>query len=180
MVAATTEAGAAAGTTSPNRLALFPGTRDDVSPLLAKRLSDESLGSRLASGEAAAFDELYRRYVHRLAAYGAQLLGDGAAGDDVAQATMLKAYGALRDGRVPDRMKPWLYRIAHNVAVDLVVRRREVPSAELPEQGASDAEPVAGALVAAWAVHVFPKFAPPELPRAWRSRAAPPVAPQSG
>ena len=151
MVAATTEAGAAAGTTSPNRLALFPGTRDDVSPLLAKRLSDESLGSRLASGEAAAFDELYRRYVHRLAAYGAQLLGDGAAGDDVAQATMLKAYGALRDGRVPDRMKPWLYRIAHNVAVDLVVRRREVPSAELPEQGTSDAEPVAGALVAALA-----------------------------
>jgi RNA polymerase sigma factor (sigma-70 family) len=122
-----------------------------VSPLLAKRLSDESLGSRLAAGEAAAFDELYRRYVHRLAAYGANLLGDGAAGDDVAQATMLKAYGALRDGRVPDRIKPWLYRIAHNVAIDLVVRRREVPSAELPERGAADAEPVAGALVAALA-----------------------------
>ena len=122
-----------------------------MSPLLAKRLSDENLGSRLASGEAAAFDELYRRYVHRLAAYGAHLLGDGAAGDDVAQATLLKAYGALRDGRVPDRMKPWLYRIAHNVAIDLVVRRREVPSAELPEEGSSDPEPVAGALVAALA-----------------------------
>ena len=122
-----------------------------MSPLLAKRLSDESLGSRLASGEAAAFDELYRRYVHRLAAYGAHLVGDGAAGDDVAQVTMLRAYGALRDGRVPDRMKPWLYRIAHNVAIDLVMRRREVPSAELPEQGASDSEPVAGALVAALA-----------------------------
>jgi RNA polymerase sigma factor (sigma-70 family) len=122
-----------------------------LSPLLAKRLSDESLGSRLASGEAAAFDELYRRYVHRLAAYGAHLLGDGVAGDDVAQVTMLKAYGALRDGRQPDRMKPWLYRIAHNVAIDLVMRRREVPSAELPEVGAPDAEPVGGALVAALA-----------------------------
>ena len=122
-----------------------------MSPLFAKRLSDESLGSRLASGEAAAFDELYRRYMHRLAAYGANLLGDGAAGDDVAQVTMLKAYGALRDGRVPDRMKPWLYRIAHNVAIDLVARRREVPSADLPELGASDVEPVGGALVAALA-----------------------------
>ena len=122
-----------------------------MSPLLAKRLSDESLGSRLASGEAAAFDELYRRYVHRLAAYGAHLLGDGAAGDDVAQATMLKAYGALRDGRVPDRMKPWLYRIAHNVAIDLVIRRREWPTAELPERGTADAAPIAGALVAALA-----------------------------
>ncbi len=122
-----------------------------MSPLLAKRLSDESLGSRLASGEAAAFDELYRRYVHRLAAYGAQMLGDGAAGDDVAQSTLLKAYGALRAGRVPDRMKPWLYRIAHNVAIDLAVRRREVPSAELPEQGAADSAPFAGELVAALA-----------------------------
>jgi RNA polymerase sigma-70 factor (ECF subfamily) len=122
-----------------------------VSPLLATRLSDESLGSRLASGEAAAFDELYRRYVHRLAAYGAQMLGDGAAGDDVAQSTLLKAYGALRAGRVPDRMKPWLYRIAHNVAIDLAMRRREVPSAELPEQGAADSAPFAGELVAALA-----------------------------
>jgi RNA polymerase sigma-70 factor (ECF subfamily) len=120
-----------------------------VSPLLAKRLSDETLGSRLASGEAAAFDELYRRYVHRLAAYGAHLLGDGAAGDDVAQATMLKVYGTLRDGRVPERMKPWLYRIAHNVAIDLVVRRREWPTAELPERSGSDTAPIAGALVAA-------------------------------
>ncbi len=122
-----------------------------MSPLLAKRLSDESLGSRLASGEAAAFDELYRRYVHRLAAYGAQLLGDGAAGDDVAQSTLLKAYGALREGRVPDRMKPWLYRIAHNVAIDLAVRRRDVPSDELPELGVSESEPFTGELVAALA-----------------------------
>ena len=108
----------------------------DVSPPFVKRLSDENLGRRLASGEAAAFDELYRRYVHRLAAYGAHLLGDGAAGDDVAQAALLKAYGALRDGRVPDRMRPWLYRIAHNVAIDLVSRRREWPTAEVPEQWA--------------------------------------------
>ena len=122
-----------------------------MSPFLVKRLSDESLGSRLASGEAAAFDELYRRYVHRLAAYGAHLLGDGVAGDDVAQATLMKAYGALRDGRVPDRMKPWLYRIAHNVAIDLVSRRREWPTAELPEEGSSDPAPIGGALIAALA-----------------------------
>ena len=32
---------------------------------------------------------------------------------------MLKAYGAPRGGRVPDRTKP-LYRIAHNVSIDLV------------------------------------------------------------
>ena len=123
-----------------------------MSPLLARRLSDESLGSRLASGEAAAFDELYRRYVHRLAAYGAHLLGDGAAGDDVAQTTMLKAYAALRDGRVPEQMKPWLFRIAHNAAIDLVVRRRELAAARSARSGRSvEREPFAGALVEALA-----------------------------
>jgi RNA polymerase sigma factor (sigma-70 family) len=120
-----------------------------VSPLLLERLSDESLGSRLASGEAAAFDELYRRYVHRLAAYGAHLLGDGAAGDDVAQATLLKAYGALRAGRLPERVRPWLFRIAHNAAIDVVTRRRELPAAELPDRPAADGAHAAGALVAA-------------------------------
>jgi RNA polymerase sigma factor (sigma-70 family) len=122
-----------------------------VSPLLFKRLSDENLGSRLASGEAAAFDELYRRYSHRLAAYGSHLLGDAASGEDVAQAAMLKAYAALRDGRLPDKMKPWLYRIAHNAAIDLVARRRELSTETLPEQSAGEREPFAGALVEALA-----------------------------
>ena len=122
-----------------------------MSPLLFKRLSDENLGSRLASGEAAAFDELYRRYAHRLAAYGSHLLGDAASGDDVAQAAMMKAYGALRDGRVPDKMKPWLYRIAHNAAIDLVARRRELSTETVPEQTAGEREPFAGALVEALA-----------------------------
>jgi RNA polymerase sigma-70 factor (ECF subfamily) len=122
-----------------------------VSPLFFKRLSDESLGSRLASGEAAAFDELYRRYSNRLAAYGSHLLGDAASGDDVAQATMMKAYAALREGRVPDRMKPWLYRIAHNAAIDLVVRRRELPSDDLPDTPTVDREPFAGVLIEALA-----------------------------
>jgi RNA polymerase sigma factor (sigma-70 family) len=121
-----------------------------VSPFLFRRLSDENLGGRLASGEAAAFDELYRRYSHRLAAYGAHLLGDAASGDDVAQATLLKAYGALRDGRVPDQLRPWLFRIAHNVAIDLVARRRELPFSDLPDRP-RDAPPSAGALVAALA-----------------------------
>ena len=124
-----------------------------MSPLLLKRLSDEELGGRLATGEAAAFDELYRRYVHRLSAYGANLLGDATSGDDVAQSALLKAYGALRAGRVPAHLKPWLFRIAHNAAIDLVRRRRELPSAELPERSAGGGEPAAhsGVLLAALA-----------------------------
>jgi len=120
-----------------------------VSPFLLRRLSDQSLGRRLAAGEAAAFDELYRRYAHRLAAYGGYLLGDHAAGEDVAQVTLLKAYGALRDGRHPEHVRPWLYRIAHNAALDVVGRRRELPSPDLPELAAPARGPSPGALVEA-------------------------------
>ena len=104
-----------------------------MGPVLLKRLSDERLGGCLAKGEAAAFDELYRRYSHRLAAYAGNLLDDPAAGDDVAQTALLKAYQALRAGKVPDAVRPWLYRIAHNAAIDLTLRRRELPSDDLPE-----------------------------------------------
>ena len=121
-----------------------------MSPLVYRRLTDEQLGGRLARGEAPAFDELYRRYVHRLAAYGAHLLGDGAAGDDVAQSALLKAYGAFRAGRVPEQVRPWLYRIAHNAAIDLVRRRQEIPAEVLPEAAAPSGTE-AGALVAALA-----------------------------
>jgi RNA polymerase sigma-70 factor, ECF subfamily len=120
-----------------------------VSPVALRRLTDERLGSRLADGEAAAFDELFRRYVHRLAAYGAHLLGDGAAGDDVAQATLLKAYSALRRGQTPERVRPWLYRIAHNTALDLIARRRELVLDRLPERPAPAGAALGGALVAA-------------------------------
>ena len=120
-----------------------------MSPILLRRLSDEVLGSRLARGEAAAFDELYRRYVHRLAAYGAQLLGDASAGEDVAQTALLNAYGALLAGRSPERLRPWLYRIAHNTAVDMALRRREAPTESLPEQPSAGDLPPTATLVAA-------------------------------
>src|SRR3954470_10040823 len=118
-----------------------------------RAVSDERLSRRLASGEAAAFDELYRRYAHRLSAYAGSLLGDGAAGEDVAQVALLNAYQALRRGRVPDRVRPWLFRIAHNEAVDLLARRRELlHGIDVEEQPApEDGGALRGALIGALA-----------------------------
>jgi RNA polymerase sigma factor (sigma-70 family) len=120
-----------------------------VSPVLARRLSDEHLGRRLAAGEAPAFDELYRRYVHRLAAYGTHLLGDAAAGDDVAQVALMRAYQSLRGGRIPSALRPWLYRIAHNAAIDAVRSRYELPTASIPENLADARDVDRGALISA-------------------------------
>ena len=97
-----------------------------MSPLLFNRRSDEHLAGRIAAGDAAAFDELYKRYSVRLGAYGRRLLGDGAGGEDVAQMALLNAYQALRRGSTPEHVRPWLYRIAHNEAVAVLRRRHEV------------------------------------------------------
>jgi DNA-directed RNA polymerase specialized sigma24 family protein len=87
-----------------------------------QELPDERLVRALTEGEAAAFDELYRRYARRLAAYGARLLGDVSAGEDVAQIALLNAYQALRRGTEPAQVRAWLFRIAHNAALEILSR----------------------------------------------------------
>ena len=120
-----------------------------MSPFLLRRASDEKLGGRLAAGEAAAFEELYRRYARRLAAYGARLTGDRSVGDDVAQTALMNAYAAILDGRAPTQLRPWLYRIAHNAALDHIARSREVPSLVLGDRAAPQRDPMGAALVVA-------------------------------
>lgn len=100
--------------------------------------SDEQLATRVRAGDAAAFDELYRRYLHPLTLYGARLLGDRSAGEDVAQAALMNAYQALRRGSEPRHVKAWLYRIAHNVALEQIERPRDVASGETGEGAGED------------------------------------------
>ena len=74
----------------------------------------------------------------------------------------MKAYGAIVDGRAPAHVRPWLFRIAHNAALDLVARRREVPTPSVGDRAAAPQhDPLAGVLVTAVAAlperqrHVF-------------------------
>jgi RNA polymerase sigma-70 factor (ECF subfamily) len=123
-----------------------------VNAFLAQRASDEALTRKLARGNAAAFDELYRRYAARLALYGARLLGDRARGEDVAQIALMSAYQSIARGRTPERVRPWLYRIAQNAALEILSRPRErAATAELEQRADEphDARVTGGELVAA-------------------------------
>jgi len=67
-----------------------------------------------------------RPELHR---YCARIMGSVVDGEDVVQDTFIRALAALRDlDRVPP-IRPWLFRIAHNRALDLL-RSRAVRSAE--------------------------------------------------
>lgn len=77
--------------------------------------------------------EELRPELHR---YCARLMGSVIDGEDVVQDTLVRAFAALQDLEETPPLRPWLFRIAHNRALDLL-RSRAVRMAE-PIDAASD------------------------------------------
>jgi RNA polymerase sigma-70 factor (ECF subfamily) len=67
-----------------------------------------------------------RPELHR---YCARLMGSVIDGEDVVQDTLVRAFVALQDMEETPPLRPWLFRIAHNRALDLL-RSRAVRAAE--------------------------------------------------
>jgi RNA polymerase sigma factor (sigma-70 family) len=102
--------------------ALPGGARGDLAfPAL---VSDQRLARRASAGDERAFAAIFRRYHQRLYRYCLAILGDPEDAEDALQNTMAKALRALPGEERPIELKPWLYRVAHNEAIDLIRRRR--------------------------------------------------------
>jgi RNA polymerase sigma-70 factor (ECF subfamily) len=109
-------------------------------------------------------DEI-RPELHR---YCARMTGSVFDGEDVVQETLAKAYYALGQMVQPPNLRPWLFRIAHNTAMDFIKRyeRQHVEAvADVPDRAQPEESGVDPALVEA-ALTVFA-----ELPAAQRSAA---------
>ena len=72
--------------------------------------------------------------------YCARLMGSVIDGEDVVQDTHVRAFVALHDLEEAPALRPWLFRIAHNRALDLL-RGREVRMAEPIDAAADVADP---------------------------------------
>ncbi|MFP5389381.1 MAG: RNA polymerase sigma factor, partial [Thermoleophilia bacterium] len=88
-------------------------------------LSDERLARRAAGGEERAFTAIFDRYHQQLYRYCLAIVGDAQDAQDALQNTMLKVLRALPGEERELKLKPWLYRIAHNESIDLLRRRRD-------------------------------------------------------
>lgn len=93
-------------------------------------LSDDRLAKRAASGDIGALEAIFARYRDDLYRFCVGILREPQDAQDAVQNTMVKVMRALPGERRQMQLKPWLYRIAHNEAVEL--RRRERPVEELP------------------------------------------------
>jgi RNA polymerase sigma factor (sigma-70 family) len=92
-----------------------------MTPLLSNPLlraqSDDRLAELAAAGHDRAFEAIVERYRRPLARYLRRLLSEPLA-EDVLQATFVRAWQALGSGTEVRELRPWLYRIAHNQAVN--------------------------------------------------------------
>jgi RNA polymerase sigma factor (sigma-70 family) len=99
-------------------------------------LSDERLARRAAKGERRAFEAIYRRYHEDLYRFCLATTGNPQDAQEALQNTMVKVLRALPGEERRIELKPWLYRIARNEAVETIRRRRD--TAELaPEQASA-------------------------------------------
>jgi RNA polymerase sigma factor (sigma-70 family) len=96
-----------------------------------ERLSDERLASLVHAGNDDAFAALFDRYRESLARYCRTIVRSPEDACDAQQNAMLGALRALRARRLRGRVRPWLYRVAHNESINVMRRRRE--HAELDE-----------------------------------------------
>ncbi|HXQ88649.1 MAG TPA: RNA polymerase sigma factor [Solirubrobacterales bacterium] len=87
--------------------------------------SDERLTRRACGGDERAFAAIFRRYHQPLYRFCLAIVGNPEDAQDALQNTMIKVMRALPGEERKIELKPWLYRIAHNEAIDLLRRRRE-------------------------------------------------------
>ena len=94
------------------------------------------------SGSQSAFEQIVRRYQRPVISLIARLIGDRAAAEDLAQETFVKAHRSLAAFDAKRRLSSWLFRIAHNTAID-TLRRRRGRAVSLDEAAESEGEPAA-------------------------------------
>jgi RNA polymerase sigma factor (sigma-70 family) len=108
-----------------------------MAPLLSAPLlrtqSDGRLAALAADGHDRAFEAIVERYRRPLQRYLRRLLSEALA-EDVLQASFVRAWQALRAGTEVRDLRPWLYRIAHNQAINTLRAAGAAlpPSAEAP------------------------------------------------
>ena len=80
--------------------------------------ADRELVATAAQGLEGSFEELVRRYQRPISAYVYRMVGDYDIALDLTQEIFIKIYASLARYRPEFKFSTWIYKIAHNAAVD--------------------------------------------------------------
>jgi len=96
-----------------------------------ERACESELARRLMAGEQDAFDRFIEHFRPKIFQYSWLMCGDREDAEEVAQDALLKVFENLDQLREPEKVRPWVFRIAKNAC--LMKRRKSVfaPSREL-------------------------------------------------
>ncbi|HVF22410.1 MAG TPA: sigma-70 family RNA polymerase sigma factor [Pyrinomonadaceae bacterium] len=92
-----------------------------VSPAFSRDLSaisDRELVAIAVTGFDGSFEELVRRYQRPISAYVYRMVGNYESALDLTQEIFIKVYNSLERYRSEFKFSTWIYKIAHNAAVD--------------------------------------------------------------
>jgi len=101
----------------------------------AAAVADGELVARAIAGREEGFEELVRRYQRPIVAYVYRMVGDYDAALDLTQEVFIKVYGSLERYRPEFKFSTWIYRIAHNAAIDHLRRMGGMRTEELETEG---------------------------------------------
>jgi RNA polymerase sigma-70 factor (ECF subfamily) len=101
--------------------------------------SDESLAAQAQTGAAEAFSELVLRFQRPVFSLIVRLVRDRALAEDLAQDAFVRAWRKLATYDSDRPFRSWMFKIAHNLAIDELRRRRpETVPIEEPESEGLD------------------------------------------
>jgi RNA polymerase sigma-70 factor (ECF subfamily) len=100
--------------------------------------ADRELVATAAQGLEGGFEELVRRYQRPISAYVYRMVGDYDIALDLTQEIFIKIYASLSRYRPEFKFSTWIYKIAHNAAIDHL---RRSAGRERSIGGGSESEP---------------------------------------
>jgi RNA polymerase sigma factor (sigma-70 family) len=107
---------------------------------------DETLMLRVGRGDHDACRTLVERHLARIVAFAARTLGNAAEAEDVAQDVFERLWKSARRWRRGEaRFTTWLHRVALNVCLDRLARKRDASLDDAPEP--ADPAPPAAVVV---------------------------------
>lgn len=101
-----------------------------------KTLTDGELIAKAIRGREDGFEELVRRYQRPITGYVYRMLNNYDASLDVTQEVFIKVYNSLEKYSSEYKFSTWLYRIAHNAAIDYMRRNCSVSQQSIEAENA--------------------------------------------
>lgn len=86
-------------------------------------MEDNRLVAHILAGNPECYDEIVFRYRKRLVPYAYHLVGVTEEAEDIVQSVFVKAYQNLKSFDTSRKFSSWIYRIAHNEAVNFLKKR---------------------------------------------------------